>query len=192
MQKKHDPVIYKVIAKAQMLGIFDMLGMYQEWNTELVAQFCAATWRSGHGYEKTLNFSVEGHRFNLRLMELPTIFGLADNNFHRPEIITERTIADNELAPLYMSGNESNYGTTHGLIPEYIIFNIFLNNLTPKRGDRTNIRGSTRNLLLDILDDQPPRYISNFFWTKMMNMLTHGGTICDLCTLHLEDHQLQD
>jgi hypothetical protein len=49
MKKKRDPVFHKVIAKAQKLGIFDLLGMYQEWNTELVAQFCATAWRSGHG-----------------------------------------------------------------------------------------------------------------------------------------------
>jgi hypothetical protein len=53
MQKKHDPVFHKVIAKAQKLGIFDLLDMYQEWNTELVTQFCATAWRSGHGYEKS-------------------------------------------------------------------------------------------------------------------------------------------
>jgi hypothetical protein len=34
MQKKHDLVFHKVIAKAQRLGIFGMLGMYQEWNME--------------------------------------------------------------------------------------------------------------------------------------------------------------
>jgi hypothetical protein len=75
-----------------------------------------------------------------------------------------------------MPENETNYGTTRGLIPEYTIFNnIFCNTLTPKRGDRTNIRGSTRNLLLAILDDQPPPCISTFFWTKMMYMLNHGA-----------------
>jgi hypothetical protein len=156
-------VFHKVIAKAQKLGIFDMLGMYQEWNIELVAQFCSTAWRSGNGYESTINFSIEGHRFSLCVTELHTIFGLADNDFHRPELITERTIVENELASLYMPGNERNYGTTHGLIPEYTILNIFRNSLTPKRGDRTNIRGTTRNLLLAILDDQPPPYISTFF-----------------------------
>jgi hypothetical protein len=156
MQKKHYPLFHKVIAKAQRLGIFDLLGLYQEWNTELVAQFCATAWRSGHGYEKALNFSIEGHRFILRFTELPTIF--------RPNIFTKRTIVDNELAPLYLPGNENNFGTTHCLILEYTIFNnIFCNTLTPKRGDRTKIRGSTRNLLLAILDDQPPPCISNFF-----------------------------
>jgi hypothetical protein len=65
MQKKCDHVFHKVIAKAQKLGIFDMLGMYQEWNTELVTQFCSTAWRSGHGYESTINFSIEGHQFHL-------------------------------------------------------------------------------------------------------------------------------
>jgi hypothetical protein len=51
MQKKHDPVFYRVIAKAQRIGIYGLLGMYQEWNTKLVAQFCATAWRSGNGYE---------------------------------------------------------------------------------------------------------------------------------------------
>jgi hypothetical protein len=140
MQKKCDLVFHKVITKTQRLHIFYLLGMYQEWNTELVAQFCATAWRSGNGYEQTLNFSIDGHQFELRVMELPTIFTLADNDFHRAEIITERTIVDNELAPLYTSGNENNFDTTHGLIPEYTIFNnIFCNTLTPKRGDRTNI-----------------------------------------------------
>jgi hypothetical protein len=140
MQKKCDLVFHKVITKTQRLRIFDLLGMYQEWNMKLVAQFCATAWRSGNGYEQTLNFSIDGHQFELRVTELPTIFTLADNDFHRAEIITERTIVDNELAPLYTSGNENNFDTTHGLIPEYTIFNnIFCNTLTPKRGDRTNI-----------------------------------------------------
>jgi hypothetical protein len=43
MQNKHDLVFHRVIAKAQRLGIYDILGMYQDWNTELVAQFCATT-----------------------------------------------------------------------------------------------------------------------------------------------------
>jgi hypothetical protein len=176
MHKKCDPVFYKVIAKAQRLGIFDLLGMYQEWNTELVAQFCSTIWRSGNGYEQTLNFSLEDHQFELCVTEHPTIFALDDNDFHRAEIITERTIADNELAPLYTPGNENNFGTTHGLIPDYPIFNnIFCNTLTPMRGDRTSIRGSTRNLLLVILDDQSPPCICIFSWTEMWNMLTHGA-----------------
>jgi hypothetical protein len=36
-------VFQKVIAKSQRLGIFDILGLHQEWNTELVAQFYATT-----------------------------------------------------------------------------------------------------------------------------------------------------
>jgi hypothetical protein len=43
MQKKRDPVFQKVIAKSQRLGIFEILGLHQEWNTELVAQFYATT-----------------------------------------------------------------------------------------------------------------------------------------------------
>jgi hypothetical protein len=117
----------------------------------VIAQFCATAWRSGNGYENALNFSIEGHRFVLQLTELPTIFGLADNDFHRPGIITKQTIADNELAPLYMLRNENNYGTTHSLIPEYTIFNnIFRNTLTPKRSDHTNIQGTHK--------ESPPSY----------------------------------
>jgi hypothetical protein len=41
----------------------------------------------------------------------------------RDEISTERTIAENELAPLYLLGNENFYGKTHGLLPEDAIFN---------------------------------------------------------------------
>jgi hypothetical protein len=123
---------------------------------------------------RLLTSPLKATYLNYMSRSFPTIFGLADNGFHRPEIITKRTIADIELTPLYLPENENNFGTTHGLIPEYTIFNnIFHNILTPKRGDRTNIRGSTRNLLLAIIDDQPPPYISIFFWIEMMNMLTH-------------------
>jgi hypothetical protein len=169
-------VFNKDIAKAQTLGIIDTLGMYQDLNTELVAQFCSTSWRSRNGYESTINFSIEGHRFSLCVTEFPTIFGLAPNDLHRPEVITNRTIAENELPLLYVPGNERNYGTCHGLLPEYTIFNnIFHNTLTPKRGDRTNIRGSTRNLLLVILDDQPHPCISTFLWTEIMHMFNHGA-----------------
>jgi hypothetical protein len=54
--------------------------------------------------------------------------------------------------------------------------NIFCNTLTPKRGDRTSIRGSTRNLLLAILDNMPPPCISTFLWMEFMFMLNHGMT----------------
>jgi hypothetical protein len=177
MQQKCDPVFNKVIAKAHSLGIFDILGMYQDWNTELVAQFCSTAWRSGNGYESTINFSIEGHQFSVCVMEFPTIFCLAHDEFMRDEISTERTIVENELAPLYYLGNESSYGKTHGLLPEYAIFNnIFRNTLTPKRGDCTSIRGSTTNLLLAILDGKPTPCISNFLWMEFMFMLNHGTT----------------
>jgi hypothetical protein len=169
-------VFNKVITKAQMLGIFDILGMYQGWSTELVAQLCSTTWRSGNGYESTINFSIKGHRFSLCVMEFPTIFGLAPNDLCRPGVITEWTVVENELPSLYMPRNERNYGTTHGVLPEYTIFNhIFHNTLTPKRGDRTKVQGSTRNLLLAILDDQRPPCFSTFLWIEMMHMLNHGA-----------------
>jgi hypothetical protein len=133
MQNKRDPVFHGVISKAQRLGIYDILSMYQDWNMELVARFCATSWRSGHGYDSTLNFSIEGHRLELKLTELPTIFAFANNDFHRSKISTERTIAENELAPPYYPRNEHNFGSNHGLLPKYYIFkNIFRNTLTPK------------------------------------------------------------
>jgi hypothetical protein len=110
-------------------------------------------------------------------MDFPTIFGLAHDDFLRDEVITERTIAENELAPLYYPGNENFYGKTHSLLPGYVIFNnIFCNTLTPKQGDRTSIRGSTRTLLQAILDNKPPPCISTFLWMEFMFMLQHGTT----------------
>jgi hypothetical protein len=110
-------------------------------------------------------------------MDFPIIFSLAHDDFLRDEVFTERTIAENELAPLYYPGNENFYGKTHGLLPEYAIFNnIFCNTLTLKRGDRTSIRGSTRTLLLAIIDNKPPPCISAFLWTEFMFMLQHGTT----------------
>jgi hypothetical protein len=179
IQKKRDPVFKRVIAKSQRLGIFDILDLHQEWNTELVAQFYATTWRSGEGLDSTLNFALEGHRFELKISELPTIFGLAGNHFDREPISIERSISDKELAPLYYPGNECNFGTNHGMLPEFYVFNnIFRNTLTPKRGDHTSIRGSTRNLLLAILDYQPPPCISVFFWSELMFALNHGTVYC--------------
>jgi hypothetical protein len=174
MQRKHDLMFQNVLAKAQTLGIYDILGLYQDWNTEIVAQFYATTWRSGDGFDSTLNFTIEDHRFELKITELPTIFDLAPNNFHREPISTKRTVSDNEMAPLYYPGNEHNFGTTHGMLPEYYIFNHnFRNTLTPKHGDRTNIRGSTWNLLLAILDNQPLPCISVFFWSELLFVLNH-------------------
>jgi hypothetical protein len=155
MQRKRDPVFQRVIAKAQSLRIFDILGLYQDWNTELVAQFYATTWRSGEGFDSTLHFAIEGHHFEFKITEIPTIFGLPPDDFHREAISTKRTISYNELAPLYYLGNEHSYGATHGMLPKYYLFNhIFRNTLTPKRGDHTSIRGSTQNFLLAILDGQ--------------------------------------
>jgi hypothetical protein len=55
--------------------------------------------------------------------DFPTIFGLAHDDFLRDEVITERTIAENELAPLYYPGMENFYGKTHSFLLEYAIFN---------------------------------------------------------------------
>jgi hypothetical protein len=177
MQNKCDPVFNKVITKAHDLGFYIIIGMYQEWNTKLVAQFCSIAWRSGNGYDSTINFSIEGHRFSVCAMEFQTIFGLTHNDLHRAEIPTEQTIMKNELAPLYYPGNENFYGKTHGLLAEYAIFNnMFCNTLTPKHGDHTSIHGTTRNLLLAILDNKPPPCISTFHWMEFMFMLKHGTT----------------
>jgi hypothetical protein len=86
--------------------------------------------------DSTLNFTLKGLRFELKITELPTIFAFARNDFDREPISTERSISDNELAPLYYPENERNFGTNHGMLPEYYIFR---NTLTLKRGDHTNI-----------------------------------------------------
>jgi hypothetical protein len=164
MLDKRNPVFTTLIANAQQLGIYDMLGLWQDWNCELVAQFYATTWLSGNGYESTINFSIEGHRYNFCIKEIPTMFSLANNDFHRENIANERTVSDNELAPLYLMGNESNYGSIHDLLPEFSIFSkIFRGTLTPKRGDRSSINDSTRVLLLAILDGHPLLCIGVFF-----------------------------
>jgi hypothetical protein len=134
-------------------------------------------WIRGNGYDNTINFSIEGHRYALCVKEIPTVFGLANNDFHRADIANERAMVDNELAPLYFLGNESNYGTIDNLLLEFVIFNkIFRGTLTPKRGDRSHINGSTCVFLLAILDNRPPLCISVFFWTEMLYMLKHGSS----------------
>jgi hypothetical protein len=103
--------------------------------------------------------------------------GSTNDDFHRANIANERTVSNNELSPLYFLGNESNYDIIHDLLPDYVIFNkIFRGTLTTKRGDRSHINGSTRVLLLAILDDRPPPCISVFFWTKMLYMPKHGSS----------------
>jgi hypothetical protein len=89
-------MFHRVIAKFLRLGIYDILGLHQEWNTELVAQFYATTWRSGEGFDSTLNFALEGRQFELKITEVHTIFVFAGNSFDREPIITVRTISDNE------------------------------------------------------------------------------------------------
>jgi hypothetical protein len=142
-----------------------------------VAQFCATAWINSNGYECTINFIIEGHHYSLCIKEIPALFGLANIDFHRANTVNERTVSDNGLAPLYLLGNESNYGSIHGLLLEFSIFNkIFHGTLTPKRGDRSSIIGSTRVLLLAILDNRPSPCISVFFWTEMFYMLKHGSS----------------
>jgi hypothetical protein len=86
-------------------------------------------------------------------------------------------MSDNELAPLYLLGNESNYWSIHNLLPEFSIFNkIFHGTLMPKRGHRSSINGSTWVLLLAILDNRHPPFFSVFFWTKIFYMLKHGSS----------------
>jgi hypothetical protein len=116
MLEKRNHVFNKVIAKSQQLGIYDMLGMWQDWNCELLGQFCATAWLSGNGYDCTINFSIEGHRLSLCIKEIPTLFGLANDDFHRANITNERVVSDNELVPLYFHGYESNCGTIHCLL----------------------------------------------------------------------------
>jgi hypothetical protein len=94
-----------------------MLGMWQDWNCELVGQFCSTAWLSGNGYDSTINFSIEGHRYSLYIMEISALFGLVNDDFHRVDIANEITVLDNELAPLYFLGNESNYGIIHNFLP---------------------------------------------------------------------------
>jgi hypothetical protein len=108
-----------------------------------VAQFCSTAWISGNGYDSTINFSIEGHRYSICIKEIPALFGLANDDFHRATIANERTVSDNELSPLYFLGNKRNYGTIHGLLPEHVIYKILRDTLMPKRGDRSHINGST-------------------------------------------------
>jgi len=68
------------------------------------------------------------------------------------------------------------YGTVHGLRPVYKIFNyLFRETLTPKKGDRSSLNGTSRNILLALSGDEPIS-IGHFMWTELSFMLRHGSS----------------
>jgi hypothetical protein len=67
-----------------------MLGMWQDLNCELVGHFCAMVWLSRNGYDSTINFSIEGHRFSLCIKEIFALFGLANTSIGQSFKIVDR------------------------------------------------------------------------------------------------------
>ena len=75
MRDKEDPVFEKVIQQVEELSIYEFLGMKQDWNSELVAQFCSTAWFSGSEADSAINFTIEGHKFAIKAGQLVSVFG---------------------------------------------------------------------------------------------------------------------
>ena len=123
MRGKRDPTFDSVIEFAEEWGFYSLLGIVQEWNCELVAQFFSTAWFEGHGEAQTIHFSLEGHHFSVSLARLVNILELPGDDLDRRQVFTEATISDNALAPLHLPGMGHNTRYVQGLRPVYKVLN---------------------------------------------------------------------
>jgi hypothetical protein len=174
MSEKNNPTFDLVIRECERKHLYEFLALNQDWNNELVAQFCSTAWFEGEGKNSFIHFNLQGRAFWVSYKQFATILKL-DDTLDEMEIHDDINPTDEALMTLYRD-EDPDIATTHGLRPYMEIMNrIFRETLTPKRGDRTKIHGTVKNLLLAMDFDHPPFSVFHFFWTELRYMLHHGS-----------------
>jgi hypothetical protein len=174
MREKNNPTFELVIRECEKKRLYDFLALNQNWNNELVAQFCSTAWFEGEGKMSFIHFNLQGRAFWVSYRQFATILML-DDTLDEMEIHDEIDPTDKALMTLYRD-EDPDLTTTHGLRPYMETMNkIFRETLTPKRGDRTKIHGTVKLLLLAMDFDHPSFSVFHFFWTEMRYMLHHGS-----------------
>jgi hypothetical protein len=134
----NNPTFDLVIRECEKKRLYEFLALNQNWNNELVAQFCSTAWFEGEGKNSFIHFNLQGRAFWVSYKQFATILKL-DDTLDEMEIHDEINPTDEALMTLYRD-EDPDLAMTHGLRPYMEIMNrIFRETLTPKRGDRTKI-----------------------------------------------------
>jgi hypothetical protein len=174
MASKEDSTFELVISECQEKNLYFLLGMKQDWNNELIGQFVSTAWFEGEGKETFIHFTLQGIPYYVSYRRFAEILGL-EGTLNEVELHNEIEPTDEEFQQLYLNGEEADLDYTHGMRPYTKILNrLFRETLTPKRGDRSKIHGSTRVLLCAMNFERPRFNVFGFFWNELMFMLHHG------------------
>jgi hypothetical protein len=89
------------------------LALNQNWNNELVAQFCSTAWFEGEGKMSFIHFNLQGRAFWVSYRQFATILML-DDTLDEMEIHDQIDPTDEALMTLYRD-EDPNLMMTHGL-----------------------------------------------------------------------------
>jgi hypothetical protein len=78
MGEKNNPTFDLVIRECEKKRLYEFLALNQNWNNELVAQFCSTAWFEGEGKNSFIHFNLQGRAFWVSYKQFATILKLDD------------------------------------------------------------------------------------------------------------------
>jgi hypothetical protein len=121
MSEKNNPTFDLVISECEKKHLYEFLALNQNWNNELVAQFCSTAWFEGEGNNSFIHFNLQGRAFWVSYKQFATILKL-DDTLDEMEIHDDINPTDESLMTLYRD-EDPDLATTHGLRPYMEIMN---------------------------------------------------------------------
>ena len=89
MANKDDPVFRQIRAECDRRQLTDLMGLYQDWSNEMVAQFYATLWIESDNEDiqaSRLHWTLEGQRFDVTYADFAQILGFGEEDRQRVQI----------------------------------------------------------------------------------------------------------
>jgi hypothetical protein len=134
------------------------MGVYCDWNMEVIAQFYATLFMEEVGGARRIHWMTKGEWYNISYDDFASRFSFGAADAHCSRLHIHNPLDEGEMKFMYAPGQEGNARTTNGLYTIYSVLNmLFRKTVCPRDGDPTNISQFAKDLLANMRDGAPPQ-----------------------------------
>jgi hypothetical protein len=179
MEAQQDPIYNQVMAACESHHLKNLMGVYYDWNLEVIAQFYATLYIEEGSGARRMHWMTKGEWYNISYDDFDSRFSFGVVDAHHARLHMHNLLDEDEMKFMYASGQEGNVGTTNGLYTFYSVLNrLFRKTMCPRDGDPANISQFAKDLLANLRDGAPPLSMMDFVWEEIKGISPNSQKNC--------------
>jgi hypothetical protein len=147
MESKNDPIFTKLSTVCGHPRVKELMGLRQDWNREIIAQFYAIVHFGCVEEERAMTWMTNGNKHAIRFSRFLSLFCLGPDDKDYPKLHNGGLLEPETLYFMYPRDQRANVDHVKGLYTYYSVLNRLLRaTIAPRDGNPSDISRFMKNL----------------------------------------------